>query len=190
MVACWLRAQEHRRTELRAAVRALPTLDTLLSVPRQRLDNAGERLPRALRANAHVHHQQFSRLVGRLSPQLLRKRTERCRELVAAFAQRGVRAQQVYLARRGDRLEGFGKLLRAFSYRGVLDRGFALVRDAGGLPLHSAAAVTAGAPLQIEFSDGRVRARAEEGGAPAPTPTPSKPRPRGGGTSGQGSLFS
>ena len=48
MGACWLRGQEHRRTELRAAARALPSLDTLLAIPRQRLDAAAERLPRAL----------------------------------------------------------------------------------------------------------------------------------------------
>ena len=40
MSACWLRGQEHRRTELRAAVRAQATRDTLLAVPRPRLDAA------------------------------------------------------------------------------------------------------------------------------------------------------
>ena len=64
LVACWLRGQEARRTELRAAARALPAADQLLAIPRQRLDNAAGRLPRALRANAHVHHQQFSKIGG------------------------------------------------------------------------------------------------------------------------------
>src|SRR6266545_577901 len=50
-LACWMRGQDHRRTELRAAARALPTADTLLAVPRQRLDACADRLPRALRAN-------------------------------------------------------------------------------------------------------------------------------------------
>jgi exodeoxyribonuclease VII large subunit len=190
--AIWRRAQDERRNELRAAARALPTLDTLLSVPRQRLDGAADRLPRALRANAHVHHQQFSRLVGRLSPQLLRARTDRCRELVRTFAERGTRAHRIYLARRADRLQGLGKLLNAFSYKAVLARGFALVRDAGGSPLHSAAAVTAGAPIEIEFSDGRVRARTQDQHTEEKPPAipPAKPKPRtGGGTPGQGSLF-
>src|SRR5690606_36323379 len=55
-LAAWQRAQENRRTELRAAGRALPSRDTLLGIPRQRLDIAAERLPRALRANGHLHH--------------------------------------------------------------------------------------------------------------------------------------
>src|SRR5690606_25109335 len=56
VTACWLRGQEARRTELRAAARAFPSLDNLMALPRQRLDAAADRLPRALRANAQVHH--------------------------------------------------------------------------------------------------------------------------------------
>src|SRR5262245_24904807 len=70
-LACWQRAQDHRRTELRAATRALPSAEELLAGPRQRLDACAERLPRALRANAQIHHTQFSRVRGRLSPQVL-----------------------------------------------------------------------------------------------------------------------
>ena len=46
--ACWQRGQEARRTELRAALRALPSREDLLAIPRQRLDHATDRLPRAL----------------------------------------------------------------------------------------------------------------------------------------------
>src|SRR5918995_7043643 len=83
-LACWQRAQDHRRTELRAAARALPDAEELLAVPRQRLDACAERLPRALRANAQIHHTQFSRVSGRLSPQLLRMLVERRRERLDA----------------------------------------------------------------------------------------------------------
>lgn len=186
MGACWLRGQESRRTELRAAVRALPTLDTLLAIPRQRLDAASERLPRALRANAHVHHQQFARIAGRLSPQLLRTRLTRCGELVTAFAQRGIRARDVYLARKRDRLASAGQLLRAFSYREVLGRGFALIRDADGHPLRAASSVAAGARIEIEFADGRVGATADGAASSFAPATKAKPR---NGSGGQGSLF-
>ena len=190
LAACWARGQEARRSELRAASRALPSLDALLAIPRQRLDAAADRLPRALRANAQIHHTQLSRIASRLSPQLLRSRLTRCDEVVAAFGQRGRRAFGVYLGRRKDRLSSLGQLLTAYSYRGVLERGFALVRGADGAPLRAAAAVTAGMRMEIEFSDGRVAATADE---PGSEPAPVRPRARsgnpGGGKGGQGSLF-
>ena len=53
----------------------------------------------------------------------------------------------------------------------MLERGFALVRDGGGHPLRSAAAVSPGMSLDIEFSDGCVGATAQSvrnaGEAPA-----------------------
>ena len=240
----WQRCEEARRTELRAAARALPTAEALLGLPRQRLDHAATRLPRALVANAHLHHNQFARTVARLSPQLLRTRLTRCGELTAALAQRARRAEMVARARRRERLavatlrlgaglkanaqahagriaaaqertatlserarramqtllrqqgaavERHGQLLAALSHRGVLARGFALVRDVDGRPVRLAAAVDPGMPLDIEFADGRVRARAEgaSAGAAEPSPKPrSRPRSDKENDKGQGSLFS
>src|SRR5262245_35423917 len=95
-LACWQRAQDHRRTELRAAARALPDAEELLALPRQRLDAAAERLPRALRANAQIHHTQFSRVAGRLSPRLLRLAVERRSERLGTACQRLATALKTY----------------------------------------------------------------------------------------------
>jgi len=191
-VACWQRGIEQRRKELRLLSRALPVADELLAMPRQRLDSCVERLPRALLANAQIHHRQFTRSAARLSPRLLKLRLVRSSEIVVAMADRGKRARENYLQRRWDRVRGAEKLLKAFSYQGVLQRGFALVRDDGGHPLRSASAVARGALLDIEFSDGRVAATADGAGpasAPAGMPVAPKPRARRGGGSGQGDLF-
>jgi exodeoxyribonuclease VII large subunit len=218
-LACWRRNQEARRSELRSAARMLPDAEAVLALPRQRLDHAAERLTRALRSNAQIHRVSFSRIGGRLSAHLLRSNVERRRERYAGIALRlraGVAANaQAYrtrIAREGDRVGVFAaraeravrnliatrrartergaQLLAAFSYRGVLARGFALVRDSAGQPLRTVGAVTAGMALEIEFSDGRVGARADGAKSPDPAGTePPKPRARGSGGGGQGSLF-
>jgi exodeoxyribonuclease VII large subunit len=189
-LACWRRNQDARRNELRSAARALPDADEVLALPRQRLDHAAVALARALRANAQIHRVGFSRIGGRLSAHLLRGGVERRRERIAAFAERGARAMTNFIAARRARYERDGQLLAAFSYRGVLARGFALVRDAAGQPLRTASAVAVGMPIEIEFSDGRVGARTDGApGADQPGGEPAKPRPRRGGGPGQGSLF-
>jgi exodeoxyribonuclease VII large subunit len=217
-LACWRRNQDARRAELRSASRALPKADEVLALPRQRLDHAAAGLDRALRTNAHVHHVNFSRIAGRLSGRLLRAHIERRRERygslssrlraglaanlgihrsaiaqerqqLLAFGERARRAVRQLIAVRVSRAERGGELLAALSYRAVLARGFALVRDAKGRPLRTAATVSAGMPLEIEFSDGRVGARVE-GGPTIERPSDStRARGRGGGASGQGDLF-
>jgi len=218
-LACWRRNQEARRSELRSAIRALPAADEVLALPRQRLDHAAAGLARALRANAHVHRVGFLRIGGRLSPHLLRTHLDRRRERyggiaqrlrasaaanlaahrtaiaregerVSALAARSARAADNLLAARWARYERAAQLLTAFSYRGVLARGFALVRDKAGRPLRTAASVTAGMPIDIEFADGRLGARAErEPFRATPSLEPAKPRRRRDSSSDQGSLF-
>jgi exodeoxyribonuclease VII large subunit len=189
-IGAWQRGMDMRRTELLAATRALPAADELLADPRQRLDTLARRLPRALHANAQLHRTHLTRAAARLTPRLLRARLTRGGEIVAAFSERRARAYRVYLDRRAQRLRSAGQLLAAFSYRGVLARGFALVRDGEGRPLRSAAAVTGGMRLAIEFSDGRVGAIADDKGAPPAPKAKPAPKPRGGGgPGGQGRLF-
>ncbi len=236
----WARAQDARRTELRSAARALPSADALLAIPRQRLDQAGDRLPRALTANAHLHVTRYSRAAARLVPNALRlqlarerqrldiaderirnamtglrdRRRERfaavaarlavslrtnveaqrdqiarCREKTQLLAERAHRATVSLIVARAAMLDRAGQLLAALSYRGVLARGFALVRDTEGQPLRSASDVAPGLHMDIEFADGRVGARAEGERTSFPPPSPLKPRRRGGGGEGQGSLF-
>ena len=207
-LACWSRAQDHRRTELRAAARALPTADTLLAVPRQRLDTWADRLPLALRANAQAHHTALSRIAGRLTPQLVRMGVERprarfaaaagllaaslrhnaeaqrtriarARERIEALMQRAERGVVGRIDRRADRLDRLGQLLGALSYHGVLARGFALVRGPESQPLRSAAAVASGMRLDIEFQDGHVGAVASTGATAQHEPIATRPpRPR------------
>src|SRR5690606_6703926 len=114
------------------------------------------------------HHRQLDRVAVRLTPQLLRGRIDICGERVGVLAGRAQRSVAVLVSRRRDayrrvnfdmraarafavcqerRASGLaraGELLKAFSYRGVLARGFALVRDAQGRPLRTAASAAPG----------------------------------------------
>src|SRR5215470_3103502 len=101
-LSCWARGHDHRRTELRAALRALPSADALLAAPRQRLDGAADRLPRALIANAQVHHTDYSRIAGRLTAQQVAGRIARDRERVASFATRARHCMRVHSERRRE----------------------------------------------------------------------------------------
>jgi exodeoxyribonuclease VII large subunit len=218
-LACWQRCQEARRTELRAAMRALPTAEELFSLPRQRLDHAAARLTLQTLHTRIARERQQIALLGQRSRQCLRHGMERRRERFEQISQRLSAARFAYanarraqieracertlalfarathsatalLQNRAARVERAERLLAAVSYRGVLARGFALVRAADGKPLRSATAVTAGLQLSIEFTDGRVRATADgPAAAAAPTAAPAKPPRRGGGGEGQGSLF-
>ncbi len=101
----WLRGIEARRTELRAAARALQRPEQLLEARRQTLDNLSERLPQSLRANTGLHHLRFSRVATRLTPHALSMRLKAEQERVAR-AERGARlGLDTYISRRKDRFD-------------------------------------------------------------------------------------
>ena len=173
MMLCWQRGQETRRADLRAASRALPQASDLLAIPRQRLDNAASGLPRALRANTSLHFRRYAQVSGRLTLRVLKAHITHDRERVTRLSERARRAMQTVLQRHEARATHAGQLLAALSYRGVLARGFALVRDANGMALRKAADVAPGAALSLEFADGRVGAVAQGEAAPKPA-TPKR----------------
>jgi len=171
--ACWQRGQENRRSELRGAARGLPKLADLLAIPRQRFDRASAQLPRALRANTHVYDRRLSMIAGRLTVTTLRSQIEHGKERVARLSAGAVRCMGLHIKQRETRLGYVSQLLNAFSYKGVLSRGFALVRDDAGLPLRHAAQVGAGEHISIEFTDGRITATAH--GTPPSAKKAAKP---------------
>jgi exodeoxyribonuclease VII large subunit len=106
--------------------------------------------------------------------QAQRNAIARDRERVLRLAERARRALVTGMQRLQARVGHSGQLLGALSYRSVLTRGFALVRDEQGRALHAAASVGPGARLNLEFADGHVAATADAD-RPAAKPTPARP---------------
>jgi exodeoxyribonuclease VII large subunit len=131
-----------------------------------------------------------ARSLSRERAMLARRRGENA-EALEKLGARLARALSEGAQKRRRELAGFAQLLEAVSYRGVLARGFALVRDEARLPLRRAAEVREGQALRIEFADGEVLAAAG-GTLPLPEP-PEAMKPKRGRRSrngeGQGSLF-
>ena len=159
------------RDRVRAASASLPRPLDLLATARQRVDLAQTRLHAALGAFRHRKALGLATLAPRLTPEVLRRLTEREKRVLEQAARRLDPAVKRLMLERRQRLLAEAKLLASLSYRGVLARGFALVSNAAGELVRSAGGVSAGEKLTLEFADGRVDACAEgadrRGGAAA-----------------------
>jgi len=165
-----LKANTHAHFRRFAAAGARLTVRVLhaqVSHARQRLTVSGERMTHSARALLRHRRDRYAGLEIRLKASKLsnakaqRQAIARGREQALRLAERARRALATALARQQARVANNGQLLAALSYRGVLARGFALVRDAHGLAVHAAAAIGPGARLNIEFADGQVGATAD-----------------------------
>jgi exodeoxyribonuclease VII large subunit len=154
---------------------------------RQHLTISGERLHNSTRSLLRSRRERFTGLEARLkasrlaNAQARRNAIARERERTHRLADRAHRALSTLLQRLEARVAHSGQLLTALSYRSVLARGFALVRDEAGHPLHAAAQVGPAARMSIEFADGHVGATADADRPPAADEakaTPDKAAPR------------
>jgi len=184
-----LKANTHAHFRRFASLSARLTLRVLhgqIAQSNHRLTVCGERLGLAARSLLSRRHDRFAGLEGRLRASKLsyaqgqRNAILRHRERTDRLAERAHRALTTMLQRLDARVNQNSKLLSALSYRSVLARGYALVRDETGHPVHSAETVAPGALLEIEFGDGRVAAtaHAERPQQTQPKPTQSKPAAR------------
>ena len=104
---------------------------------------------------------------------------------IGSFAARLDRAQLRIRQGATEKLKSLDSLLESYSYKGVLERGFVLVRDAAGTPVLSASALAPGDGISLSFrDDGEVGATVDTvgvDGTPPKTPpkksTTRKPKP-------------
>ena len=122
-----------------------------------RLDDMANRLGSALRGYLHGRRQALAR--------------------AAALLERASPETRIQIE--SHRLLALSKRLRGASPVSVLNRGFAIVRDAAGRPVMRAAALPAGTRGEAEFADGKVPFRTEAGPAGPSSPRDFPPEERG-----------
>jgi exodeoxyribonuclease VII large subunit len=176
-----------RRDRLAGLARGLPRLKDLLSLPQQMFDDLAERLPRALKANTAQHRERLRIAGAGLRPSVVLERLRRQEGVLGELARRIQASLPRIVDDRATRLASLARLMESLGYQSVLSRGYAVVRDAGGLAVTSAGVLKSGDAIDIEFRDGHAPAVV----GPSSGLTKAKPKPgkdkRGG--SGQGSLF-
>ncbi len=187
--------------------RGLPGPVRLLEQAFQDLDDRSDRLDRAVwavqdslrqglaRAVAAIRHPRdlLARAGDRLSGISARLEASAGAALRAAETAHGgldagrrlPRAVGGVLRTLDGRLAAGAALLESLSYERVLDRGYAVVRDADGNPIARAADTVPGQEIAIQFADNSVAARLAAGARARPKPKPKPP----GNKDPQGSLL-
>lgn len=234
---CASRHMDHRRQSVRALIRALPSLDQLLALPRRRFDEAAAGLGRGLERATVVKRRSLERVAAGLridlldnrvterrrfigeqvlrkdrclERQMLRQRSridradaalsalparihghlQRERQHVASLSRHADTAVSHALVRSRTAILSQDRVLQSLSYKNVLKRGYAVVRDEADQPLTRAAAINGGQALSIEFADGRIGA--VSGGVPegaqAPPAAAAAPRKKAPATTAQKTL--
>ncbi|MBL9188254.1 MAG: exodeoxyribonuclease VII large subunit [Opitutaceae bacterium] len=137
-------------------------LDSAITGAIERLDHARSRLrllaPAAQVEQGWLRLDDLGNRLGAALRHAAQERRGRLGELRAALARV---SPELRVQSESQRLLALWKRLQAASPRSVLNRGFAIMRDADGRPVARRAGVRPGARLTAEFADGAAPVRAE-----------------------------
>ena len=154
------RMMDRRRADLRSASRALPQPRDILALARQRFDMASSRLGQSLLTSTQTRRSRLDMANARLRPGLVSDRISVQKERLSDRTDRLNRISLLTLEQKRKQLDASSRLLESLSHKGVLARGFALVRDRDGHMVRRAEDVSAGQSLCLEFADGHVNTTA------------------------------
>ena len=162
----------------RLALQKLPPLKSLLTEFSRSLELVLARLAPALSASQSRHAARLSSATQRLRPEPIAQNLMRQSQTVLQNSQRSKQAILRKMKQDEDRLKKAAQLLDAYSYQGVLERGYALVQTGAGDVVRSKEAVKAGEGVTLTFADGKRDAVIEGKGKvikAKPKLKPSKP---------------
>ncbi len=179
------RLLEEGRIHLQGLVRGIPRLDMIVAQKTQDLDALSERLALGPLKLLLIRGQDVGSLVARLNLERFARDIDRHGRDVGAAATRLAGAVRRAVADTEVRLETLWTRLQSVSPRKVLERGYAIISDAAGVPVTSAALAPAGARLAIEFADGTISATVTDG----PPQKPGRAKPARKDDGGQGTLL-
>ena len=149
-----MRAMAMKADGLKALARGLVHPKRNLEQALQKLDDWGERLRACLPVLLLQKEQQLAVAAAKLQPKTLAQAIVHHADAVKELAERSRRMALRILEDRGQRLNAISQLLTSLDYRRVLERGFALVRDAEGKLITKAASINPKQALLLTFSDG------------------------------------
>ncbi|WP_274426292.1 exodeoxyribonuclease VII large subunit [Chelativorans sp. YIM 93263] len=161
-------ATQRKRLRYDGARLSIAMLDRRMAEARRQIGQCGDRLPIVYQGLIRNHRARFERDAGRVTPRTTLKRIDLSSERLNATVARKDRAALSRLERAKAALSHASRLAETLSYKSVLQRGFALVRDADDNPLKRAQDIQPGQALRLQFSDdsiGAIAASKPEGSA-------------------------
>jgi exodeoxyribonuclease VII large subunit len=157
-------ALDRRRTRVNELGTKLRHPREVLTAAQGRLQSEARALGAGLRQVVAAEESRLARVGSRLTLMPIRIRVSEGERRLTDLGERMDAGYDRLLTERTSRLRSGAALLESYSYRGILERGFALVTGQDEQRITSAADAKTGTPVTVEFHDGKVDAIVGHGG--------------------------
>ena len=134
------------------------SLTRLISLHRERFSGLEPRGRRAVATAFQTRRERLNSAARLVRPEPLEKQIQTAMQSLNRLDTQLKNRLSDDLSVKRQRLDRNQRLLKSLSYQGVLDRGYAVIRNADDKPLNGISSIKAGAGLTIEMQDGKLQA--------------------------------
>ncbi len=159
------RSITEKKERLTGLSRGLRDPKSLIEDKIQHLDHLDSRLKSAMGSMVNLKAQRFQGTSARLRPEILTRGMVQDQEKLKNYEGRMRRAITVQRERSADRLAASGRMLESLSFKRVLARGYAIVKDDEGQVISSVNQMKDGGTGIAEVKDGQRAITFGHGGA-------------------------
>jgi len=172
------RSIAEKRDRLAGLSRGLRDPKSLIDEKVQHLDHLENRLRGSMTSMVNLKGQRYQGAAARLRPELLTRGFDRDRERLENYQQRMTRAISVRGERAETHLSAAARMLESLSFKRVLQRGYAIVKDDAGQVISSVQQISGGSG-SVELKDGEAPVIFTSEGAMPPKKAKKKsPKPK------------
>jgi exodeoxyribonuclease VII large subunit len=158
MISGTQRLLQHHKTHLQGLGRGLGDPKRLLETSMQKLDHLASKLDHGLQTWLQRRNAKLAELSAKLSPQSILRQIRDTQRIVAGMGERLAQTERKILHERGVTLKNLAGMLESLSFKRVLDRGYAVIRDGKGEIVTSVKTLTPGQEINIQVKDGEAAA--------------------------------
>lgn len=186
LIGALLRMREQCTQRLTALARALGSPTRIMEIRTQKLDNASQRLNSGFRNFIGLKERRFMSIAAQiLTP---RTKIDYARQGLGNIAERLLPHMNSYINERKTQLDQTERLLEGLSFKRVLERGFAVIRDNNDKIISNANTLKSGEAVSIEFQNNVRRSAVIDAEPRTKKPKARKTKPAKN-TTDQGALF-
>jgi exodeoxyribonuclease VII large subunit len=158
MVSGAQRFLQQHRVHIQGLGRGLGDPKRLMEAAMQRLDHLSSKLDLGLQNWLHRRSAKLNELAAKLSPQNLTRQVSDHLRILLGVKERLAHIEKKILRDRTIKLQNLSDMLESLSFKRVLERGYAVIKDSKGEILSSIKSVSSGQNIHIELKDGTTEA--------------------------------
>ena len=135
------------------------TVEFSIEEKKQNIKFITHRLPASLKLYINTLNSSFVNTASRLNTKILKEQLKSNLNILKNYTSRISNSHMQYISSKRDKINGLNKLIESLSYKSVINRGYAVIRNSSKKPVQKSRDILSDRKINIELKDGIIEGK-------------------------------